>query len=103
MRYAIDGSRLGANTEKWSFDVVVVGAGLAGLYTALNIDSRLSVCVLAKDELGTSNSWLAQGGIAAAISADDAPVFHVEDTMTAGAGLCDRAAVEVLCAEGPDD
>jgi L-aspartate oxidase len=101
LRYAIDGSV--TISEKRRFDVVIVGAGLAGLYTALNIDARLSCCILAKEEIDLSNSWFAQGGIAAAVSEDDAPVFHVEDTLAAGAGLCDRAAVEVLCAEGPRD
>ncbi|MDR3310684.1 MAG: L-aspartate oxidase, partial [Oscillospiraceae bacterium] len=83
--------------------VVIVGAGLAGLYAALNTDPALSCVILAKEEVETSNSYLAQGGIAAAIAVDDKPLFHVEDTLAAGAGLCDRAAVEVLCGEGPSD
>ena len=85
------------------YDVVIVGAGLAGLYTALNLDDGLSCCILAKESIDISNSWLAQGGIAAAVGGDDAPVFHLEDTLVAGAGLCDTVAVEVLVDEGPAD
>ncbi|MDR2665671.1 MAG: L-aspartate oxidase [Oscillospiraceae bacterium] len=101
MEFAIDGTVKIAETER--YDVVIVGAGLAGLYTALNIDESLSCCILAKEGLDISNSWLAQGGIAAAISNDDTPVLHLEDTLIAGAGLCDEAAVRVLVDEGPGD
>ena len=101
MRFAIDGT---VKTEKiLTYDIVIIGAGLAGIYTALNIDGRYSCLVLAKDKVDISNSWFAQGGIAAAISRDDAPIFHQEDTLIAGAGLCDTDAVGVLVAEGPDD
>ena len=85
------------------YDVVIVGAGLAGLYTALNIDERRSCVILAKESIDISSSWLAQGGIAAAISRDDTPEFHLEDTVVAGAGLCDMDAVTVLVNEGPSD
>ena len=101
MRFAIDGSVKAEKTL--SYDVVIVGAGLAGIYTALNIDERYSCLILAKDRIEISNSWYAQGGIAAAISQDDAPIFHQEDTLIAGAGLCDKDAVGVLVAEGPYD
>jgi L-aspartate oxidase len=101
MEYAIDGTAKISETAR--YDVVIVGAGLAGLYTALNIDEGLSCCILAKEGLDISNSWLAQGGIAAAISQDDAPVLHLEDTLIAGAGLCDEGAVRVLVDEGPGD
>lgn len=84
-----------------SCDVCIIGNGVAGLYTALNLDSGLSCIVLSKEGLEISNSWLAQGGIAAAISKDDRPVFHYNDTLVAGAGLCDRDAVRVLVDEGP--
>ncbi len=101
MRFAIDGT---VKTEKnLSYDVVIVGAGLAGIYTALNINEQYSCMILAKDRIDISNSWFAQGGIAAAISRDDAPIFHQEDTLIAGAGLCDKDAVGVLVAEGPYD
>lgn len=101
MRFAIDGTvKITGETQ---FDVVVIGAGLAGLYTALNVDERHSCCVLAKETIEISNSYLAQGGIAAAISHDDNPDLHFEDTMIAGAGLCDKKAVHVLVDEGPKD
>ena len=89
--------------ETLQYDVVIIGAGIAGLYTALNIDETLTCAILAKEGIDTSCSWLAQGGIAAAVSSDDNPVFHFEDTVVAGAGLCDEAAVEVLVNEGPSD
>jgi L-aspartate oxidase len=101
VQFAIDGT---TRTEKsLRYDVVIIGAGLAGLYTALNIDERYSCLILAKEKIDISNSWFAQGGIAAAISRDDAPIFHLEDTLIAGAGLCDEDAVSVLVAEGPRD
>ena len=101
MDYAISGeTKIGKVLE---YDVVIVGAGIAGLYTALNIDGRLSCLILAKESIDISNSWLAQGGIAAAISSDDDPRFHLEDTVTAGAGMCEMDAVTVLVSEGPSD
>jgi len=101
MRFAIDGTIKISKTVK--YDVVIVGAGIAGLYTALNIDSKFTCCVLAKETIDMSNSWLAQGGIAAAISKDDDPKLHFDDTIIAGAGLCDENAVRVLVDEGPSD
>lgn len=101
MQFAIDGTTRVDNTLH--YDVVIIGAGLAGLYTALNIDENHSCLILAKEKIDISNSWFAQGGIAAAISQDDAPIFHLEDTLIAGAGLCDEDAVGVLVAEGPND
>ena len=101
MRYAVSSEIHIA--EYLDFDVAVVGTGLAGLYTALHIDPAYSCCILTKERLDLSNSWLAQGGIAAAISDDDAPRYHQEDTFIAGAGLCDPEAVSVLVDEGPAD
>lgn len=99
MRYALDQSV--PIRSYLSFDVVVVGSGLAGLYTALHIDEAYTCCVLTKEGVDLSSSWLAQGGIAAAISGDDTPLLHLEDTLIAGAGLCDAVAVKVLVDEGP--
>jgi len=101
MRYATD--EFSEITSHMHFDVVVIGAGIAGLYTALHIDEKHSCCILTKEDAEVSNSWLAQWGIAAAISLDDAPIYHFEDTMIAGAGLCDENAVRVLVSEGPAD
>lgn len=101
MRYAFNGNTHIKNHLE--FDVVIVGAGIAGLYTALHIDNSYSCCIMTKEGLDISNSWLAQGGIAAAIAVDDNPHLHFEDTAIAGAGLCDKDAVEVLVDEGPMD
>ena len=78
------------------FDVVVVGSGAAGLYGALCLSSELKVALITKDELNTGASDWAQGGIAAAISSDDSPQWHLDDTLKAGAGLCDRSRVQFL-------
>ena len=85
------------------FDVIIIGSGIAGLYTALNLDKSLSCAVLSKAEIAKSNSWLAQGGIAAVISNDDEVECHFQDTINAGAGLCNEQAVSVLVKEGPND
>ncbi|MEO1669646.1 MAG: L-aspartate oxidase [Cyanobacteria bacterium J06631_2] len=78
------------------FDVVVVGSGAAGLYGALCLPDDLQVALVTKDQLNTGASDWAQGGIAAAISSEDSPKLHLDDTLKAGAGLCDRQAVEFL-------
>ena len=84
-----------------AFDVLVVGAGAAGLYTALCLPEKFSVGLITKDTVSLSASEWAQGGIAAAISKDDSPALHLEDTITAGAGLCDFAAVNFLAEKAP--
>lgn len=86
-----------------SYDVVVVGAGIAGLYAALHLLPGRRVAVIAKAYIEDSNSYLAQGGIAAVTGKDDTYIAHIEDTLKAGAGLCHREAVEVLVEEGPSD
>ncbi|AFZ35455.1 L-aspartate oxidase [Stanieria cyanosphaera PCC 7437] len=78
------------------FDVVVIGSGAAGLYAALCLPEEYRVALVTKDELKTGASDWAQGGIAAAINPDDSPLLHLEDTLKAGAGLCDRTAVQFL-------
>jgi len=90
-------------SKTYEYDVVIIGAGLAGLYAALNIDENLSCLMIAKESMDCSSSWLAQGGIAAAINHDDTPELHLEDTVVAGAGECDTEAVAVLVNEGPSD
>lgn len=85
-----------------SFDVLVVGAGAAGLYAALCLPPSLQVGLITKDELPLSASDWAQGGMAAAIAPEDSPLLHIEDTLKAGAGLCDLEAVEFLASKAKD-
>ena len=83
-------------------DVVVVGAGVAGLSAALAAaDAGASVQVLAKASHRNSNSYAAQGGIAAAVGAGDDPELHASDTLAAGRGLCRPSAVRLLTEEAP--
>jgi len=84
------------------FDVLVVGAGAAGLYAALCLPDTLHVGLITKDTLSTGASDWAQGGIAAVIDPADSLVLHVEDTMQAGAGLCDLDAVKFLVEQAPE-
>lgn len=83
-------------------DVIVIGAGIAGLFTALRAsNSHNSVLMITKKSLLDSNTRYAQGGIAAVISDEDSPEYHRQDTLIAGAGLCSDEAVNVLVHEGP--
>lgn len=81
---------------KYNVDVVIVGAGLAGMYTALNIDNHLDVLVLSKETIDENNSYLAQGGIAACIGEDDEFNLHVKDTLKAGSNMNDVTKLEQL-------
>lgn len=83
------------------FDVLVVGAGAAGLYTALCLPEHLQVGLINKNLLPVSASDWAQGGIAAAIAPEDSAALHVQDTLAAGAGLCDLEAVKFLVEQAP--
>lgn len=83
------------------FDFVVLGSGIAGLTFALDVVSLGTVAVVTKKDRTESNTNWAQGGIAGVMSPDDSFEMHKEDTLIAGAGLCDEEAVEVLVREGP--
>ena len=84
-------------------DVVVIGSGVAGLTTALNLRaSGLSVLLVTKAKIDEGSTKWAQGGIAAALGPGDTPDQHKKDTLIAGAGLCDTKAVDVLVTEGPE-
>jgi L-aspartate oxidase len=83
------------------FDVIVIGSGIAGLMAALTTATRARVALVTKGAIDDGCSRWAQGGIAAAIGADDTPERHFEDTIAAGRGLCDPEAVRVLVEEGP--
>jgi L-aspartate oxidase len=83
-------------------DMVVVGAGAAGLFTALvGAEQGTRVALVSRSPLAQSASYWAQGGLAAAIAADDNVGLHVDDTLAAGRGTCRRDAVRILCEEAP--
>ncbi len=82
-------------------DYLIIGSGIAGLFSALKASRLGQVMVLTKKTLKDSNTGLAQGGIAAAVHEEDSPFLHLEDTLEAGAGLCDIESVNILVTEGP--
>lgn len=82
------------------FDTVVIGSGLAGLSAAYHSSKYGRVAIVTKSQLDVSNSYYAQGGIAAAIANEDSPEQHAHDTLVTGRGICDHDAVEVLVNEG---
>ncbi|WP_434594338.1 L-aspartate oxidase [Streptomyces sp. A5-4] len=99
------GIRLNAPAPGWSIeaDVVVVGSGVAGLTAALRCATAgLRTVVVTKARLDDGSTRWAQGGIAAALGDGDTPEQHLDDTLVAGAGLCDEDAVRALVTEGPD-
>lgn len=84
------------------FDVIILGAGLAGIYTALNLDSDLKVAIFVKDKIDVGSSNLAQGGIAAEVIFDEENIKqHLEDTMRAGSYINDIEATKILVNEAP--
>src|SRR5579885_3668993 len=83
-------------------DILVVGGGIAGIRAALAVPPSLQCLVVTKDALEQSNSAYAQGGIAGVLSPEDRFENHIEDTLTAGAGLCDRAVVEMVVRDAPE-
>ncbi|CAL9462200.1 L-aspartate oxidase [Streptomyces sp. enrichment culture] len=99
------GPRLHAPAPGWSIaaDVVVIGSGVAGLTAALRCEAAgLRTVVVTKARLDDGSTRWAQGGIAAALGEGDTPGQHLDDTLVAGAGLCDEEAVRILVTEGPD-
>ena len=97
-------TRLLAERPGWfaSADVIVVGSGVAGLTTALHARrAGKTVLLVTKAQVNEGSTRWAQGGIAAALSDDDSPEQHLGDTLVAGVGLCDVAAVRILVTNGP--
>ena len=83
-------------------DYLVIGGGIAGLVFAINASESGTVTVLTKAASSEANTAYAQGGIASVWSVDDSFESHVEDTLRAGAGLCNRSAVETIVRDGPE-
>ena len=94
--------RSGEPLHRRTFDVLVLGGGIAGLTAAIGAARRWRVGLLTKSTFDDTTTFLAQGGIAAALGPSDSPELHFQDTVNAGAGLCDEEAVRVLVNEGPD-
>lgn len=83
-------------TAQLQYDVLVIGSGAAGLGVALSLANQYRIAVICKDELLSSSSQNAQGGIAAVIHAKDSYQSHIDDTLAVGDGLCDKAVVEYV-------
>jgi len=83
------------------YDFIIVGSGIAGLYTALLAKEHGRVLIITKGSIDDCNTKYAQGGIAAAIGKRDSPELHFQDTIAAGDGLCDEEAVRILVNEAP--
>ena len=84
------------------YDYILVGSGIAGLYTSLLAKQQGSVLIITKGNIDDCNTKHAQGGIAAPIGQNDSPELHFQDTITAGDGLCDEEAVRILATEAPN-
>ncbi len=89
-------------SQSIDYDYIIIGSGIAGLNTALLAAEHGSVLVVTKGRIDDCNSRYAQGGIAAAIGPGDSATLHERDTLDAGGGLCDPAAVRALTGQGPD-
>jgi L-aspartate oxidase len=90
------------NPRETTVDVLVIGGGVAGYRAAIEASRSARVLVVTKDTLRESNTDYAQGGVAAVLSEDDTLAAHRDDTVSAGKGLCERAAVELVVSEGPE-
>ena len=84
------------------FDVAVIGGGMAGLFAALELDPKYRVALVVKGGLEDGSSFLAQGGMCCVLGEDDSYEEHIADTLAAGAGHCDKKAVEVMVKGGPE-
>lgn len=90
------------NVKVNSTEVLVLGSGIAGLFTAIKLSGDYDVTILTKRDIMEGNTEHAQGGIAVALNQDDSPEFHYGDTIKAGADLCNLEAVKILAEKGPE-
>jgi len=86
-----------------TYDVIIAGSGVAGLYAALSLEPRFRILMLSKRELMTCNSAMAQGGVAAVMDGNDSFERHISDTLTAGGNENNRENLRVLVEQGPRD
>ncbi len=84
-------------------DVLIIGSGAAGLSLALRLGSGPRIAVISKSQLREGNTYYAQGGISAVLDEQDSLASHIEDTLNAGAGLCDETTVRLVVERGPDN
>lgn len=97
---------LGFNTKDMDvehYDAIIIGSGIAGVYTALQMEKSVKIAVITKETLDISNSVLAQGGIAVSLDKEDSPEYHFKDTLYAGAGLCNEETVWSLVNEAAEN
>ena len=90
-------------TNELKYDVVILGSGAAGLSVALRLPQSVRIAVISKRELSEGNTYYAQGGISAVLDEEDSVESHVNDTLDAGAGLCDEATVRLVVEKGPEN
>ena len=84
-----------------TYDVAIIGGGIAGLSVALRLPESVRIALFTKGLLGESNTRYAQGGLAATLGSDDSPELHFQDTLAAGAGHCNAEAVRILVEQAP--
>ena len=84
-------------------DVLIIGSGAAGLSLALRLGTGPRIAVISKSRLREGNTYYAQGGISAVLDEQDSVASHIEDTLNAGAGLCEEATVRLVVERGPDN
>lgn len=88
--------------SNYYFETLIIGSGLAGLTLALHLADRQKVCIITKQTINAGASTWAQGGIAAALSHEDSPEKHVQDTLIAGAGLCNEQIARFVAENAPE-
>lgn len=98
--YMLSGKAVPDNLHYKNYDVVIIGAGIAGMAAALSMSPKLKIALVSKESMDTSSTYKAQGGMAVAVGHDDSPEAHITDTLRVGQGLCRRETVETMVREG---